>query len=105
MQMYLPANGLTALKILRSRWQRCFMSEFVKLKSVEAYPDHTLHLTFASGEKRVYDLKPDLVCKIFSPLKNVGLFLQAKNDVYGVVWTDSIDIAAEHLYYNGIPVA
>ena len=81
------------------------MSEFVKLKSVEAHPDHTLHLTFASGEKRVYDFKPDLAHKIFSPLKNIGLFLQAKNDVYGVVWTDSIDIAAEHLYCNGIPVA
>ena len=76
---------------------------FVRLASVEVRPDYTLHLTFESGEKRIYDFKPDLERKIFSPLKNITLFLQAKNDIYGVVWTDTLDIAAEHLYHNSIP--
>lgn len=76
---------------------------FIRITSVEAIQDHTLHLTFESGEKRIYDFKPELERKIFSPLKNITLFLQAKNDVYGVVWTDDIDIAAEHIYYNSIP--
>ncbi|MDR2503670.1 MAG: DUF2442 domain-containing protein [Deltaproteobacteria bacterium] len=76
---------------------------FIKITLLEVNPDHTLHLTFESGEKRIYDFKPDLERKIFSPLKNITLFLQAKNDVYGVVWTDDLDIAAEHLYRNSIP--
>jgi hypothetical protein len=77
---------------------------FIRLSSVEARQDYTLHLTFESGERRIYDCKPDLERKIFAPLKNIALFLQAKNDVYGIVWSDSIDIAAEHVYDNSLPV-
>jgi hypothetical protein len=77
---------------------------FIRIASVEARRDYTLHLTFESGERRIYNFKPDLERAIFSPLKNTALFLQAKNDVHGVVWTDSMDIAAEHVYHNGLPV-
>jgi len=61
-------------------------------------------LTFETGEKRLYDFKPDLDLPIFEPLKNIGLFLQAKKHTYAVVWNDDMDIASEALYYNGVPV-
>jgi len=77
---------------------------FVELAHVEPRIDHTLLLTFASGEKRLYDFKPDLDLPVFAPLKNVGLFMQAKKHSYAVVWNDELDMASEALYYNGTPV-
>jgi hypothetical protein len=77
---------------------------FVRLVHVEARSDHTLLLTFESGEKRLYDFKPELDLPVFEPLKNIGLFMQAKKHSYAVVWNEDIDIASEALYYSGTPV-
>jgi hypothetical protein len=76
---------------------------FVKLTHAEARPDHTLLLTFETGEKKLYDFKPKLALKIYDKLKNPGFFIQARKMSYAVVWNDDIDIASEELYYNGIP--
>lgn len=73
---------------------------FVKLLHVDPKPDYTLFLTFANGEKKVFDFKPKLDLKIYEPLKNPALFLRARSEAGGVVWNDDIDIAAEALYYN-----
>jgi hypothetical protein len=77
---------------------------FVKLTSVKALPDYTLVLTFETGEKKTFNFRHKLNQEIFEPLKDIKLFLQAKNDIYGVVWNDDVDIASEHLYYNGTPI-
>ena len=77
---------------------------FVRLTRVEPCNDHTLLLTFETGEKRLYDFKPDLDIPVFEPLKDVDLFMQAKGHGYAVVWNEDIDIASEALYYNGIAV-
>ena len=77
---------------------------FVRLAQVEPRSDHTLLLTFESGEKRLYDFKPELNLPVFAPLKNIGLFMQAKKHSYAVVWNEDIDIASEALYYSGTPV-
>lgn len=77
---------------------------FVKLENVVAQPDYTLLVTFKNGEKKLYDFKPKLALKIYEPLKNPSLFMQAKKHSYAVVWNDKIDIASEALYEKGIPV-
>jgi len=77
---------------------------FIQLTHVEPHSDHTLLLTFETGEKRLYDFKPELNLPVFGPLKNIGLFMQAKKHSYAVVWNEDIDIASEALYYNGAPV-
>ena len=77
---------------------------FIQLTHVEPRSNHTLLLTFENGEKRLYDFKPELELPVFAPLKNIGLFMQAKKHSYAVVWNDAIDIASEALYYNGTPV-
>jgi hypothetical protein len=74
------------------------------LASVEPRPDYTLLATFETGETKIYDCKPDLEKEVFAPLKNLALFMQARNDHDAVVWNDAIDMAAEHLYYYGLPV-
>jgi hypothetical protein len=78
---------------------------FVKVTDVEAHQDHTLLLTFETGEKKTYDFTPELDEEIFQPLQDLSLFLQAKSGGYAVVWNDDIDIASEHLYYNGTPLS
>jgi hypothetical protein len=77
----------------------------IKIQSVVPRDDYTLLLTFENGEKRIFDFKNELQDAIFTPLKNISLFMQARNRHVGVVWNDDIDIASEHLYYNGVPVA
>lgn len=77
---------------------------FIKMKHVVAKPDYTLLVTFENGEKKLYDFKPKLKMKIYEPLKNPSLFMQAKKHSYAVVWNDTIDIASEAIYEKGIPV-
>lgn len=74
------------------------------MKHVVAKPDYTLLVTFENGEKKLYDFKPKLKMKIYEPLKNPSLFMQAKKHSYAVVWNDTIDIASEAIYEKGIPV-
>jgi hypothetical protein len=80
------------------------ISGFIDLVAVEPREDYTLLLTFETGEKKVFDFKPNLRREVFKPLNDISLFMQAYNAHNGVVWNDDIDIASEHLYYNGAPV-
>jgi hypothetical protein len=75
-----------------------------RVLAVHPQPDYTLLLTFANGEKRLYDASPLLDEKIYSPLKNLAFFLSAKVDGDSVAWSDELDIAPEHLYECSKPV-
>lgn len=66
--------------------------------AVKAQEDYTLLITFADGERRLYNARPLLEKAIYSPLKNITFFLTAKADCGTVVWNDELDIAPEHLY-------
>jgi hypothetical protein len=61
-------------------------------------------LTFADGEKRLYDALPLLEESIYSPLRNLDFFMNAKVDGDSVSWSDELDIAPEHLYECSKPV-
>ena len=71
---------------------------------VEAKEDYTLLITFTGGEQRVYNARPLLEKSIYSPLKNLAFFMEAKADCGTVVWDDDVDIAPEHLYECSFPV-
>jgi hypothetical protein len=79
--------------------------ELIKATYVQPQTDYTLHLTFSTGESKVYDMKPLLDEGVFSQLKNKALFMAAKLDGISVVWTDDIDIDPTELYVNGVPIA
>jgi hypothetical protein len=68
------------------------------VKKVEPQTDYTLVLTFASGERKVYDAHPLLDKAIYAQLQNLSFFLSAKVECGTVVWNDDVDIAPEHLY-------
>lgn len=65
---------------------------------VQPKEDYSLLLTFANGEKRMYDARPLLDKPIYEQLNNVFFFLRAKVECGTVVWSADIDIAPEHLY-------
>ncbi len=68
------------------------------VKNVKANDDYTLLITFADGERKIYDARPLLKKPIYASLKNLPFFLSAKAEYDTVVWSDDVDIAPEHLY-------
>lgn len=65
--------------------------------------DYQLDLTFVTGERKCYDMRPKLSRKPFDALQNKQLFMQAKVVGPTVAWNDKIDIAPETLYEDGTP--
>ena len=74
------------------------------IAAVEPRKDYSMLLTFANGEKRLYDARPLLGKRICERLKDVNFFLRARAMYGTVVWTDDIDIAPEHLYECSVPI-
>lgn len=76
----------------------------VYVAHVEPRNDYTLVITFENSEKRLFDCKRLFDKKVFAPLKNKAFFRLAHVEYGTVVWNESIDIAPEHLYEEGIPL-
>lgn len=69
---------------------------------VEPHTDYTMTVTFLSGEKKRYNMRPHLDYPAYASLKDLDLFLQAHAKFHTVVWNDDIDIAPETLYEEGV---
>lgn len=68
---------------------------------VTPYPDYRLEAEFASGERRLFDMKPYMGYPAFAPLTEGGLFMNA-HVCHGVVaWNDEIDLSPDTLYLRG----
>lgn len=81
---------------------------FHKVKEVVPKENYTLLVTFVSGERKMYDVKP-LFSKweVFIALETIyGLFEQVRVDVggYGICWNEYIDLACDELYENGTKI-
>ena len=66
--------------------------------NVEPTRDYKLILTFAKGEKKIFDFKPLLANKINEPLLNVDFFMTAKVHHNTVMWDENLDVCPEYLY-------
>jgi hypothetical protein len=77
----------------------------IQVVSVKPLPDYRLLIEFNTGEKKIYDFKPQLTLTAFCGLKNTALFSKARAVYGGIVWNDEIDIAVETVYQDGIPVS
>ena len=62
-------------------------------------------LTFNSGERLRFDMRPYLHFPVFRRLENPACFLLARVDYGTVVWPGEIDIAPETLYDRSTPLA
>jgi len=67
--------------------------------------DFCLLLTFADGQKRVFDMKPLLALKPWDRLARADLFALARVDYGTVVWPGQIDLAPETLLLDSTPLA
>ena len=74
------------------------------VREVVPREDYTLLLTFADGDKRLYNALPLLNKAIFADLKSLPFFLTARVSGDTVIWNDDVDIAPEHLYECSVPV-
>ena len=78
---------------------------FYKVSEVMPLPDYRLLVSFATGEKKQYNVKQ--LFDRWEPFKALliteGLFKQVRVDTggYGVSWNDDIDISCNELYVNG----
>ena len=77
----------------------------IEVNSVVAVSDFVLILTFNSGERRCFDMRPYLHYPVFHRLKNPGYFSLARVDYGTVTWPGDIDIVPETLYDCSVPLA
>lgn len=77
----------------------------IQVSSVETIADFGLLLTFTSGERRHFDMRPFLRYPVFRRLENPGYFSLARIDYGTVTWPGDIDIAPETLFAGSIPLA
>ena len=70
----------------------------IKVNCVEAVADFGLVLTFNSGERRRFDMRPYLHYPVFFRLEHPSYFSLARVDYGTVTWPGDIDIAPETLY-------
>lgn len=76
----------------------------MRVSAVKPLDDMMMLVTFASGERRLYDATQLLDMPAFQPLKDEAVF-KAANVEHGVVtWKDGeIDIAPETMYATSYP--
>ena len=73
---------------------------------VRPLDDHKLWVRFATGEAKVFDVKPLLGLPVFAPLTDEAVFRGVYIDYGTTVWNDGeIDLDPEMLYERGVPVA
>ncbi len=76
----------------------------IKVTAVVPNFDYELLVTFSTGEKKVFDMKPYLHYPVFRKLENSGFFTLASVDYGTVTWPGDIDIAPETLFAKGISI-
>ncbi|MDD5036100.1 MAG: DUF2442 domain-containing protein [Methylococcaceae bacterium] len=69
-----------------------------RVQQVIAHDDHTLALSFANGETKVFDLSPYLGYPVFEPLQNISFFKLARAVHGTVVWPRDIDFDPDTLF-------
>lgn len=69
-----------------------------RVKAVKATEGYKLEITFLNGEVRVYDCAPLLDFGVFTELRDINYFRQARVQDGTVVWPNEQDICPDTLY-------
>lgn len=69
--------------------------------AVEAIENYQLLLTFKTGEKKRYDMKPHLDKGVFKALQDETLFKKVSVCFDTITWEKGIDFDPEVLYQDG----
>ena len=76
-----------------------------RVKKVIPNDDYTLILHFSNGEVKKYDVGPLLNLGVFSQLRGLSLFKQARVSLGTVEWPGEIDICPDTLYEDGVKIS
>jgi len=75
-----------------------------KVIKVQPVQDYTLHLWFANGEQRRFDMKPYLDFEVFQPLKDPNVFMTASPFLGSVTWSNNSDLSYDTLYIESVHI-
>lgn len=77
-----------------------------RIVKVEAEPEtHTIIATFASGEKRRYDVTPLLEQGVFRRIQDADAFASVDvDDMGGIIWESGPDLSRDTVYLAGDPL-
>lgn len=76
-----------------------------KAIEVRPLPDYQLSLTFDSGEKRIFDVRPYINGEWYSELLDVEMFNTVHISGLSIEWDGGQDIAPDCLYAHSIPAS
>ncbi len=74
-----------------------------KIAAVQPLEGKRLLITFANGEKRIYDCNTKIKLETFRLLRTEAFFRAVKVDDggYGISWNDEMDLSEYELWHNG----
>lgn len=74
------------------------MRNYLAIKEVKPLDDYKLALTFANGERRLFDMKPYLNKGVFRQLRDIKLFNTVHVSFDTIEWDNEADFDPEVLY-------
>jgi len=77
--------------------------DMVRVTAVSTADDFELLLTFTTGERKRFAMRPYLHYPVFRRLENPGFFSLARVEYGTVTWPGDIDIGPETLYHESMP--
>lgn len=77
---------------------------YVKLLSVRGLENYKLHLEFATGEKKIFDVTPYITGSWFGKLKDLDYFQKVRLSDNTAEWPDGQDIAPHELYDDSVSI-
>jgi len=77
---------------------------YFSVTDVKTDADYTLVVTFESGERKRFDMKPYLDVGIFRELRDEAMFRTAHVSFNTVAWDNEADFDPEALYDGGLPI-
>ena len=72
--------------------------------AVEPMEDYRLLVTFDSGERRVFDVKPYIKGSWFGQLKDPEVFRSVRVAGLSVEWPDGQDLCPDCLYHDSVAI-
>ena len=72
-----------------------------RIESIKALDDFSLEIKYKNGEKRLYNMKKNLIHNFYKNLNNIAYFKLAKSVGTTIEWPEGEDIDPNELYNNG----
>ena len=75
-----------------------------KVTKVLPLPDYRLLVEYATGERKIFDVKPYISGDWYGELEDLDTFKTVRPCGTTVKWKGGQDIAPEELHCNGVPI-